>query len=130
MKILDTHIWIWLVDQNPQLTKKFAEAIRQDETDGLGASVISCWEAAKLVEAGRLQLSLTIEDWIEAALNHPNLRLLELTPEIVVASTKLPSGFHKDPADQMTVATARIYNVPLVTMDEKIRNYPHVKLLP
>ena len=130
MKILDTHIWIWLVDQNPQLTKNYAEAVRQDEADGLGISVISCWEVAKLVELGKLQLSIAIEDWIEAAVSYPNIRLLDLTPEIAVESTKLPTGFHKDPADQIIVATARVYNVPLVTMDDKIRNYPHIKLLP
>ena len=42
MKVLDTHIWIWLVDQNPQLTKNYLKVIRQNETDGLGVSIISC----------------------------------------------------------------------------------------
>jgi len=93
-------------------------------------SVISCWEVAKFIGLGRLQFSISVEDWIEAVLNYPNIRLLDLTPEIAVESTKLPGGFHKDPADQIIVATARIYNVPIVTMDDKIRNYPHVKLLP
>ncbi len=130
MKILDTHIWIWLVDQNPQLTEGYAEATRQDEADGLGISVISCWEIAKLVELGRLQFSIAVEDWLETASNFPNIRLLNLTPEIAVESTKLPGVFHKDPADQIIVATARIYDAPLVTMDGKIRSYPHLKQLP
>ncbi len=63
-------------------------------------------------------------------MKYTNIRLLDLTPQIAVESTKLPGNFHKDPADQIIVATARIYDVPLVTMDNKIRNYPHVKLLP
>lgn len=130
MIILDTHIWIWLVDRNPQLTKDYAEIIRQNESDGLGISVISCWETAKLVELGRLKLSIAVEDWIDAALNFPNVRLLDLTPEIAVESTKLPGDFHKDPADQIIVATARVYNAPLMTMDGKIRSYSHVKLMP
>ena len=78
MKILDTHIWVWSIDRNPKLTKNYVEAIQQDETSGLGVSVISCWEVAKLVELGRLQFSISVEDWIEAALNYPNIRLLEL----------------------------------------------------
>jgi len=130
MKVLDTHIWVWLVDQSPKLTNDYEKAVRENETDGLGVSVISCWEVAKLVELGRLQFSIPVENWIEAALNYPNIRLLDLTPEIAVESTKLPGGFHKDPADQIIVATARIYNAPIVTMDDKIRNYPHVKMLP
>ena len=129
MTVIDTHIWVWTVDQNSKLAEDYAEAVRQNETSGLGVSIISCWEVAKLVELGRLQFSISVEDWIAAALNYPNVRLLDLTPEIAVESTKLPSGFHKDPADQIIVATARIYNVPIITMDDKIRNYPHVKSL-
>ena len=53
MKILDTHIWIWLVNESPQLIKDYADAVRKDEADGLGVSVISCWEAAQIVEFGR-----------------------------------------------------------------------------
>ncbi len=45
-------------------------------------------------------------------------------------ATQLPQPFHRDPADQMIVATARIYGCSLMTLDEKIRNYPHVELLP
>jgi len=51
-----------------------------------------------------------------------------LTPEIIVESTQLPGEFHRDPADQLIVATSRILNIPLVTMDHAIRNYPHVQL--
>jgi PIN domain nuclease of toxin-antitoxin system len=48
----------------------------------------------------------------------------------VVASTQLPGAFHRDPADQLIVATARVYDVPLVTLDGKIRDYPHVQVRP
>jgi PIN domain nuclease of toxin-antitoxin system len=36
----------------------------------------------------------------------------------------------RDPADQMIVATARIYDCPLVTLDGKIRAYPHIQIAP
>lgn len=64
------------------------------------------------------------------ALAYPGIRLLELTPEIAIESTQLPQPFHKDPADQIIVATARSHNIPLVTCDAKIRAYPHIQLLP
>ncbi len=54
------------------------------------------------------------------------IHLLALTPEIAIESTRLPGEFHRDPADQIIVATARMYDCPLVTSDEKILNYPHV----
>lgn len=36
---------------------------------------------------------------------------------------------HKDPADQMIVATARVLSLPLLTMDAKMIAYPHVPLV-
>jgi PIN domain nuclease of toxin-antitoxin system len=41
----------------------------------------------------------------------------------------LPSDFHKDPADRIIVATARMNHIPLVTKDERIREYAHVRTI-
>lgn len=46
---------------------------------------------------------------METALIYPGIQLLELTPEIAIESTRLPGEFHRDPADQIIVATARIH---------------------
>lgn len=129
MIALDMHIWVWWVHGDPNLTKQQNQWLQQYEAQGLGASAISCWEVAKLVEYGRLTLPLTVGDWMRQALAYPGIRLLPLSPEIAVESTQLPGVFHKDPADQMIVATARIYNCPLLTADGKILAYPHVSLL-
>ena len=75
-------------------------------------------------------LPCPVNEWLKSALAYPNIKLLNLTPEIALESTQLPQPFHKDPADQIIVATARIYNCPLVTVDGKIRDYPYVSLLP
>jgi PIN domain nuclease of toxin-antitoxin system len=96
--------------------------------DGLGVSVISCWETAKLVEKGRLALAVPVAQWIERALGYPGIRLLPLDPKIAVASTQLPQPFHSDPADQIITATAREMDCPLATDDGKILAYGHVKL--
>jgi PIN domain nuclease of toxin-antitoxin system len=128
--VLDTHVWVWWVHGDPQLPPDVAQVVAAYEAVGLGVSVISCWEVAKLVEYGRLNLPLAVGDWTTQALAYPGVRLLELTPEIAVESTQLPPPFHKDPADQIIVATARIHGVPLVTCDAKIRAYAHVRLLP
>jgi PIN domain nuclease of toxin-antitoxin system len=125
---MDTHIWIWRTQNDPQLTAAQRQILQTHEPQGLGVSIFSCWEVAKLVEVGRLTLPLPVEDWINTALNYPGTRLLDLTPRIVVESTQLPGPFHRDPADQIIVATARVYGCPLMTMDQKIRAYPHVTL--
>ncbi len=97
---------------------------------GSGVSAISCWEVAKLVELDRLQLTLPVLQWLERALTHSGVRLLELTPRIAVESTELPGKFHRDPADQILVATARVLSIPLLTADRKILEYPYVETLP
>jgi PIN domain nuclease of toxin-antitoxin system len=124
--LLDTHIWVWWVHGDERLPSAYREYLEAQESHGLGISIISCWEVAKLVEYGRLRLPCPVGDWLDQALAYPGMRLIELTPRIVVASTQLPGSFHRDPADQLIVATARVHNYPLITVDERIRNYPHI----
>ena len=130
MIVLDTHIWVWWVHDAPDLSDEYRTLLEQSESAGLGVSAISCWEVAKLVERGRLVLPCPVDTWLDQALAYPGVQLLPLTPQIAVDSTQLPQPFHRDPADQIIVATARIYHCPLVTVDTKIRAYPHVQLLP
>ncbi len=129
MILLDTHIRIWWVDGSHRLKDWQKQTIQENEDAGLGISAISCWETAKLVEIGRLSMTCPIEEWMEGALAYPGIRLIELSPQISVESTKLPGKFHKDPADQIIAATARVYDIPILTEDEKILNYPHVTTL-
>jgi PIN domain nuclease of toxin-antitoxin system len=115
------------VHGDERLSANQLNAIQENEMDLIGVSAISCWEVAKLVERGRLELPVSLEMWFEQALSYPGIRILELTPEIAIESTHLPGEFHRDPADQIIVATARVHDCPLVTSDERIQKYPHVK---
>jgi PIN domain nuclease of toxin-antitoxin system len=128
--VLDTHIWVWWVHDDDHLQDSQVEIITANETDIIGVSAISCWEVAKLVEYKRLDLPCSLEEWFAQAQNYPGVQLLDLTPEIAIASTQLPGEFHRDPADQIIVATARVNNCPLVTSDGKISRYPHVTTIP
>jgi PIN domain nuclease of toxin-antitoxin system len=101
--------------------------LESSEQTGISVSAISCWEVAKLVEQGRLTLPCPVFDWLQQAISYPGVRLIDLSPRICVESTQLPGEFHRDPADQIIVATARILDAPLVTMDRKILEYPHFK---
>ena len=84
---------------------------------------------AKLVEVGKLQLTLSTSDWLNQAVAYPGVHLFDLTLPIIVESTQLPGNFHRDPADQLIVATARVYNLPLLTVDSKMLDYAHVQTL-
>jgi PIN domain nuclease of toxin-antitoxin system len=125
MILLDTHIFIWWLDHSPKLSQRHQQIIQEQQSSGIGISIYSCWEIAKLVEYGRLELKASIGDWLKIALSHPNVQLLDLTIPIIIKSTQL-LGFHKDPADQIIVATAMVLGIPLLTADEKIIAYPDV----
>jgi PIN domain nuclease of toxin-antitoxin system len=126
--ILDTHIWIWWITKHEKLTNKNLHLIEKYRNQGLGISIISCWEIAKLVEKNRLQFQCSVEEWLNSAMKYPDIKILDLTLPIILQSTNL-EGFHQDPADQIIVATAMVYDCPLVTQDNKIIKYPSVKIL-
>jgi PIN domain nuclease of toxin-antitoxin system len=130
MIVLDTHIWIWWVHGDPQLPATHRDYVQSHEEDGLGVCAISCWEVAKLVERRRLDLPVPVGEWLTQALGYPGVRLLDLTPAVSVEATQLPGVFHRDPSDQIIVATARLYHCPLVTVDREILAYPHVETAP
>lgn len=127
MIVLDTHIWVWWAHNEAKLTATQSSVIADHRADGIGICTISCWEVAKLVEYDRLTLLCDVAEWFQLALGYPDVSLLGLMPEVALESTRLPGSFYRDPADQIIVATARIYECPLVTSDDKILNYDHVQ---
>ena len=129
MIVLDTQAWVWWVQEHQRLSTSQMAAIISNEDDVIGISAISCWEIAKLVEYGRIDLVSELPEWFDSALKYPGITLLPLTPEIAIEATSLPSDFHSDPWDQIIVATARVNECPLVSADRQIVNYPHVQTI-
>lgn len=72
---------------------------------------------------GRISLSRPVDEWVRAALRAPGARLLDLSPEISIESTRLPDEPHGDPADRILVASARVTGARLVTRDRSILGY-------
>jgi PIN domain nuclease of toxin-antitoxin system len=123
--LLDTHVWIWAsIDDRASLSPKGVRSIREAKTKWISA--ISCWELAKLVERKRIGFSIPVLDWIKRSIHEMEFSLADLSPEIAVESTQL-KGFHRDPADQILVATSRVLGVPLLTSDRRIRDFPDVE---
>ena len=131
MIVLDTHILIWWVSGDASLSKKAAKKISDTlKTDGeILISSISAWEIAMLIEKGRLVLSMDVESWLDEVSQIDGVRFIPVDNEIGIKATMLPGEFHKDPADRIIVATARKFAMPLVTADDKIIDYQHVKTI-
>jgi PIN domain nuclease of toxin-antitoxin system len=128
--VLDTHALVWWVTADPNLSKKAKTAIDRELNGGeIVISAISAWEIAMLVEREKLVLSMDVGSWLSTVQSIEGVRFVPVDPETAVKSVVLPGEFHKDPADRMIVATARKFAVPLVTKDEKIRTYAHVKTI-
>jgi PIN domain nuclease of toxin-antitoxin system len=126
--LLDTHIWFYYINDGVEsLTPEVRQAIHENDT--VGVSVISCWEIAMLVAKQRVRLSIDVQDWIVGALKQKGIKLIQLTPEIAVLSTRLPGNFHKDPADRMIAASCLKLGAPLLTLDERIRSWGHIKTI-
>jgi PIN domain nuclease of toxin-antitoxin system len=122
--LLDTHVWVWLMLGDNRLGKRSRRMLEQAGPHGrLHVSVISVWEVAMLVAKGRLSLEVDCEDWVRESLAAPELRLVELTPHIAIASTRLPGTFHGDPADRILIATARESGATLFTADQAMIEY-------
>lgn len=129
MIVLDTHVLIWwATGDTRQLSQAALDAIKAEFDGGeILVSSISAWEIAMLVARDRIALSMDVAKWLDVVSEIESVRFVPVDNEIGVKSTELPGEFHKDPADRMIVATARKFAAPLVTADEKIRAYPHVK---
>lgn len=128
MFVLDTHILVWWINRSSDLDQDQHSYLDVCcEMDGFGVSSISVWEIAKLVEYERLSLDRPVPEWVSTALATPNLDHLGLDPEIAIDSTTLPGEFHNDPADQMIVSTARVYECTLFTADDDIVDYANVE---
>ncbi len=120
--ILDTHIWIWWMNGEQQLSDK--ERKHLDELAKSGnppwLSDMSLWEAQMLHQKGRLNLQIPFSLWLQTAAVPEVVRLARISPEVVLEVEALPKGFHGDPADRIIVATAKALNLTLWTHDKNI----------
>ena len=122
MIVLDTHAWLWWVDDPARLSPPARSAIEGE--DAIGISAISCWEIGMLVVKKRLAFDAPVRSWVQAALALPGLVTIEPSPRTALEAALLPSGeFPEDPADRLIYATAREHAAALVTRDTRLREY-------
>lgn len=128
MILLDTHALVWWVSADARLSVTAKAAIEAALLKrAVLLSAISAWEVAQLVAREKLVLSLSVSTWLDAVSAIDGVHWVPIDRRIAAESVSLPGQFHKDPADRFLVATARILGATLVTCDEKIRAYEHVK---
>lgn len=122
--LLDTHVWIWLMLANAELAIGERNVINRAAASGqLRIAAISVWEAALLASRGRVAVGRPLGQWLTEAVSAPGLSIEPLLPQVAVEACSLPESFHRDPADRLIVATARVSNSALITRDRRILDY-------
>jgi PIN domain nuclease of toxin-antitoxin system len=122
--LLDTCAAIWLAHGDP-LAGPAVAALNTARDMGAPTylSPVSAWEVGLLVARGRLQLLMTPQRWFQRLLEAPNVRLADISPDLLIASSFLPGEPPRDPADRIIAATAREYGTTLVTRDRALLGY-------
>ncbi len=122
--LLDTHIWLWWVNNTDDLPKSHSNYIEQ--VDELYVSAISCWELAYLHQHRRIELPLETEQWFDDALQGSGVICLPCSRTIAISAAKLPE-YHRDPADRFIIATTLEYDCNLMSFDSKFSLYEVLK---
>ena len=129
--LVDTHILVWWRQDFKRLSRAQAQLLTHlEEADPVvGLSAISLRELAKMIQQRRIEVETHLDAWLENVAAHPLLTILPITPIIAAESVRLGADFHRDPADQIIVATARCHDLTLITADERIRRWGKVRVV-
>lgn len=126
MILFDTHVLVWWASDPRKLSIKAKRTIAK-EKGRFFVSSISIWEICLLVKKGRLKLTMDIDRWLEKVESLPQLAFISVDNRIASKSVSLPEPLHEDPADRMIIATALHVGASVITSDERIRRYSHVR---
>ncbi|SJM95553.1 PilT-like protein [Crenothrix polyspora] len=121
MIVLDTHIWLWWVNQDSKNLKPDWMSRIQSPED-VGVSAISCFEVAWLERHNRIILPCSRQEWFEKALIGSGITLLPVSPAIASLAVDLYEH-HSDPQDRIIIATALAYKSTLISADGKFPLY-------
>jgi len=130
--LLDTHILVWwLYGETACFSKQQSRALSalEQSAEPTVISAITLWELAMLRERGRLDVKRSLDEMLGEIESHSLIRIIPLSCAIAAESVRLGDDFHRDPADQIIVATARCHDLTLVTADDRIRGWGKVRVL-
>ncbi len=126
--LLDTHILLWSLLAPTNLTREVAAELEAPVNE-LWLSPISTWELIILVEKGRVILERDPITWIRGVFRRIPFKEAPINHEVAIQSRiiELP---HQDPADRFLASTALVYDLTLVTADDRLLGARGISCLP
>ena len=124
--LLDTCAVLWVVAEPERISRHAQEMLTLDSS-AVYVSPISAAEIACAVARERIRLDRHWRSWFDHYLELNAWRTVPIDLEIIEEAYSLPDEFHRDPADRIITATARLHSMTVVTGDQKILDYPHVR---
>jgi PIN domain nuclease of toxin-antitoxin system len=125
--LLDTHIWIWNDTAPEKLTSEINRELANPGNQ-LWLSPVSIWEVTALLEKRRINLKQDFRSWADESVRDLQLQEAAITWE-VAHELRYTLLSHRDPADRFLVATAKVYDLTLVTADERLMSVPGLNVL-
>ncbi|MEA2061378.1 MAG: type II toxin-antitoxin system VapC family toxin [Thermodesulfobacteriota bacterium] len=119
--ILDTHVWIWWINQDEKLPLSFHERITNSRRAAISA--VSVYELIQVVRRGRLSLTIEVNEWLHMATVEADIDIIPVSARIAQIAANLPR-IHGDPLDRLIIASALSNNKPLFSLDGKFAGYP------
>lgn len=119
--LLDTHVLAWLIMEPSRLSRRANSTIRRaNRAGGLAISAISLWELAWLASHGRIQVTGTVEAYVEGVSSR--FAVLPITAKVAALAVQFPASYSNDPCDRLIGATALAEGMPLITKDTNMHN--------
>jgi PIN domain nuclease of toxin-antitoxin system len=113
--LLDTHVLIWLVEGDKNLSTVARSAI-EDEDNSLYLSIASLWEITIKLSLGKLDLQLSVDEMVESFLIPGGIEILQVETRHLSILRDLPLH-HRDPFDRLIIAQAQAEGMTLVSAD-------------
>jgi PIN domain nuclease of toxin-antitoxin system len=118
--LLDTHVLLWYLDNNPKLPESWKYSI-EDRHNSIAVSIASLWEIAIKVSLGKLELQDDLAT-IEYILRQQDIAFLHIRTPHLLQLLKLPFH-HRDPFDRLIIAQAQVEQLTLVSDDGMFTDY-------
>jgi PIN domain nuclease of toxin-antitoxin system len=120
--LLDTHIVLWMRENNPRLNRAKWESIFYSPDNEIFVSIASLWEMAIKRSLGKLDLEGSIEDFAADLEMKHGFTLLPIAPTDLNRLQALPHH-HGDPFDRLLIAQALEHGATAVTNDRNWKKY-------